>query len=74
MNRVPAEPDLSENTQARCVLPGAPPNLSPQLRAELEDWDRASAEALDLVERLACEAEVAGAAGVKGLGGSQEGK
>ncbi len=31
------------------------PELPPELRAELEDWDRASAGALDLVERLAAE-------------------
>jgi hypothetical protein len=33
----------------------APPEMPPELQAELDDWDRASAEALDLVERLAQE-------------------
>ena len=74
MKDVQLEPDPPEDTQAETALPSAQPSLSPWLRAELEAWDRASAQALDLVERLAREMEVEGAAGVKALEGRQERK
>jgi hypothetical protein len=42
---------LPEGAQVEIVLSDVPP----ELQAEFEAWDRASAEALDLVERLARE-------------------
>jgi len=39
------------------VSPSPPPELPAELGPEFEAWDRASAHALDLVERLAREGE-----------------
>jgi hypothetical protein len=53
---VPDTP-LPEGARVEIVLPEVPDDIPPELRAEFEAWDRASAEALDLVERLARKAE-----------------
>ena len=53
---VPEAP-LPEGARVEIRLPDPPPGLPPELKAELEAWDRASANALDLVERLAREGE-----------------
>jgi hypothetical protein len=53
--RVVPDSPLPEGARVEIVLPDMPPSVSPELQAELDAWDRASAEALDLVERLASE-------------------
>jgi len=53
---VPDSP-LPEGTRVEIRLPDSSSEVPPELRAEFEDWDRASANALDLVERLAREGE-----------------
>ena len=55
--RVVPDSPLPEGARVEILLPDAPPNLSPEMQAELDAWDRASAEALDLVERLAREGD-----------------
>lgn len=49
---VPDTP-LPEGARVEIVMTGPATDIPPELRAEFEAWDRASAEALDLVERLA---------------------
>ncbi|MBI1923063.1 hypothetical protein HYR99_02315 [Candidatus Poribacteria bacterium] len=49
---------LPEGVRVDVVFPAALPEMTPELAAELEMWDRASAEALELVERLAQEDEM----------------
>jgi len=51
---VPQAP-LPEGTRVKIVLADSLPGVPPELQAELEAWDRASADALELVERLARE-------------------
>ena len=51
---VPDSP-LPEGARVEIVMPDSPSDIPPELQAEFEAWDRASAEALDLVERLARE-------------------
>jgi hypothetical protein len=53
---VPDSP-LPEGTRVEIRLPDPSLEIPPELQAELEGWDRASANALDLVERLAREGE-----------------
>jgi len=55
---VPDSP-LPEGTRVEIVVTETPPDVPPELKAELDNWDRASAQALDLVERLAREGEAA---------------
>jgi len=55
--RVVPDSPLPEGARVEIVLPDTPPNISPELQGELDAWDRASAEALNLVERLAREGE-----------------
>jgi hypothetical protein len=51
--RVVPQAPLPEGARVQIVLPDAPPDLPPELQAELDAWDRASAAALERVERLA---------------------
>ena len=51
---VPATP-LPEGAQVEIRLCEALPDVPPDLQAELQAWQRASAKALELVERLAQE-------------------
>ena len=44
---------LPEGARVEIRLADAPPAVPPELRAEFEAWDRASANALEVVERLA---------------------
>jgi hypothetical protein len=53
--RVVPDSPLPEGARVEIVLPDGPPEIPPELQAEFDTWDRASAEALDLVERLARE-------------------
>jgi hypothetical protein len=53
---VPDAP-LPEGARVEIVLPDMQGGIPPELQAEFEAWDRASAEALDLVERLARQGE-----------------
>jgi hypothetical protein len=53
---VPDAP-LPEGARVEIVLPDVPVEVPPELRAEFDAWDRASAESLDLVERMAREGE-----------------
>jgi hypothetical protein len=53
--RVVSDAPLPEGARVEIVLPDMPPEVSPELQAEFDAWDRASAEALELVERLARE-------------------
>jgi hypothetical protein len=53
---VPDSP-LPEGARVEIVLPEAALDVPPELRAEFDAWDRASAESLELVERLAREGE-----------------
>jgi hypothetical protein len=55
--RVVPDSPLPEGARVEIVLPDGPPVIPPDLKAEFDAWDRASAEALDLVERLAREGE-----------------
>jgi hypothetical protein len=54
---VPDSP-LPEGTRVEIVLLDVLPDVPLELQAEFDAWDRASAQALDLVERLAQEEEV----------------
>jgi hypothetical protein len=51
--RVVPDSPLPEGARVEIVLRDQPPGVPPELQAEFDAWDRASAEALDLVERLA---------------------
>ena len=51
---VPDAP-LPEGARVEIVMPDTPPEVPPELQIEFDSWDRASAHALDLVERLARE-------------------
>jgi hypothetical protein len=51
---VPDAP-LPEGARVEIVLPDGQQDIPPELKAEFYAWDRASAGALDLVERLARE-------------------
>ena len=51
---VPNTP-LPEGARVEILVPDGPSDVPPELQAEFAAWDRASAEALDLVERLARE-------------------
>jgi hypothetical protein len=53
---VPDAP-LPEGARVEIVLPDVPTEVPPELQAEFDAWDRASAASLDLVERLAREGE-----------------
>jgi hypothetical protein len=53
---VPSSP-LPEGAWVEIRLADASPEIPPELQAEFEAWDRASASALELVERLAEEGE-----------------
>ena len=53
---IPSSP-LPEGARVEIRLADAPPAVPPELQAEFEAWDRASANALELVERLARESE-----------------
>ena len=55
--RVLPESPLPEGAQVEIRLYDMPPGVSPQLQEELEAWEGASSEALELVERLAQEME-----------------
>jgi hypothetical protein len=46
-----------EGTRVEIRMPDPSSEVPSELRAEFEDWDRSSANALDLVERLAREGE-----------------
>lgn len=51
---VPAVP-LPEGAAVQITLPDQPPTVPAELQGELEAWARGSAQALDMVERLAQE-------------------
>jgi hypothetical protein len=53
--RVVPDFPLPEGARVEIVLPDQPPSISPELQAEIDAWERASAEALDLIERLGSE-------------------
>jgi len=53
---VPSSP-LPEGTRVEIRLVDPPPDVPEELREEFEAWDRAGAQALELVERLAREGE-----------------
>lgn len=53
---VPNAP-LPEGARVEIRLAEVPADIPPELQQEFEAWDRASANALDLVERLAQEGE-----------------
>jgi hypothetical protein len=53
---VPASP-LPEGAQVEIHVHGVPPQAPPEVQRELEAWQLAGAEALELVERLAVEKE-----------------
>jgi hypothetical protein len=53
---VPSSP-LPEGTHVEIHVCETPPEVTPELQADLGAWQRASAEALELVERLAQESE-----------------
>ncbi len=46
---------LPEGARVEIVVPEGPLEVPPELQAEFDAWDRASAHALDLVERLAAQ-------------------
>src|SRR3954468_9119721 len=48
---------LPEGAHVEIRLNDKPPEVSPELQEEFDAWDRASADALDLVERLAQETD-----------------
>jgi hypothetical protein len=48
---------LPEGQRVEIVLPDASSSVPPELEQEWQAWDRASAKALELVERLAEESE-----------------
>ena len=56
---VPDSP-LPEGARVEILLPDTLPTVPAELQAEFDAWDRASAQALDLVERLAREGETDG--------------
>jgi len=51
--RVVPDSPLPEGARVEIILPETQPSVSPELQTEFDAWDRASAEVLDLVERLA---------------------
>jgi hypothetical protein len=51
---------LPEGARVEIRLCDSTPDVPPELQAEFEGWDRASAEALALAERLAREGETSG--------------
>jgi hypothetical protein len=53
---VPPTP-LPEGARVQIVLPDPSPDIPPELQEEFDAWDRASANALELVERLAREGD-----------------
>lgn len=53
---VPSTP-FPEGARVEIRQPDTPSDIPPELQAEFETWDRASAQSLDLVERLAPESE-----------------
>jgi hypothetical protein len=53
---IPQTP-LPEGARVQIVLVDELPTLPPELQEEFAAWDRASANALELVERLAAEGE-----------------
>jgi hypothetical protein len=53
---VPDSP-LPEGARVEILLTEMLPSVSPELQLEFDAWDRASADALDLVERLAREGD-----------------
>jgi hypothetical protein len=53
---VPSSP-LPEGARVEIRLCDTPPEVPPELQAEFDAWQRASADALELVERLAQESE-----------------
>ncbi len=53
---VPSSP-LPEGVHVEIRLAHSPPDVPEDLRVEFEAWDRAGANALELVERLARERE-----------------
>jgi hypothetical protein len=55
--RVVPEGPLPEGARVQIVVPDTQTEIPPELREEFAAWDRASAKALDLVERLAREGE-----------------
>jgi hypothetical protein len=57
-SRVVPDSPLPEGARVEIVLPELLPSVSPELQLEFDAWDRASADALDLVEQLAREGEV----------------
>jgi hypothetical protein len=46
---------LPEGLNVEIHLKDGPPQVSPELQEEFDAWDRASADSLELVERLAKE-------------------
>jgi len=52
----PSSP-LPEGARVEIRLCETPPEVPPELQEEFDAWNRASAESLDLVERLADEME-----------------
>ncbi len=48
---------LPEGAFVEVHVLGGPIDVPPELQAEFDAWDRASAESLALVERLACEGD-----------------
>jgi hypothetical protein len=53
---VPNSP-LPEGAQVEIRLPSVQPEVPPELQEEFDDWDRAGAGAVEMVERLAEEME-----------------
>jgi hypothetical protein len=53
---IPDEP-LPEGAHVQIQLGEPTPEVTPELRSEFEEWGRASAESLELVERMAQEME-----------------
>jgi hypothetical protein len=53
---VPQSP-LPEGACVQITLPDAPPEVTPEMQAEFDAWAVASAQSLELVERLAQEGE-----------------
>jgi hypothetical protein len=49
------ETPLPEGTRVQILLPDVPTEIPPELQAEFDAWAVASAQALELVERLAQE-------------------
>jgi len=51
--RVVPDSPLPEGARVEIIIPETQLSVSPELQLEFDAWDRASADALDLVERLA---------------------